>query len=300
MKIGILKSVGLAAAISLTTVFATQAQQQTDSSNNVVGALEKIASESKCIAYNWKDRGLAPRSYITGMGLVYARALCNRNSDDVQLASAPVDSSSVEMDALAAYQQDLTNAGMHSETPVDILRHTYALLIGLGMRESSGKYCEGRDVNQCFTTPNSAEAGLLQTSYAAHIAILAFLKKQYTDNKRSCLKEAFGGSTITCKIEESNNQKCPWATSDVTGAEGKDPGADWQRMTKECPAFAVEYAAVVLRKNGGTNGEFGPVRRHEVELLPECDTMLKNIQGFVESHPEACSGPAPFSRPLMP
>ncbi|WP_295434724.1 hypothetical protein [uncultured Thiodictyon sp.] len=281
--------IGFAAAINLTAVFATEAQQQTASENNVVGEIQRIASESKCITHHWNAHGLAPRPYIKGMGLVYARALCNRNADDVQLASAPVDSSRVKKDALAAYQQEFKDAGMQNDTPVDILRHNYALLIGLGMRESSGKYCEGRDVSQCFTTPESAEAGLFQTSYGAHTAILAFLKKQYADNKRSCLKEEFGGSAITCRIQKSHNPRCSEATSDIVGVVGKDPGADWQKMTKECPAFAAEYAAVVLRKNGGAKGEFGPVRRHEAELLQECDTMLKNIQGFVESHPEACS-----------
>jgi hypothetical protein len=164
-------------------------------------------------------------------------------------------------------------------------RH-YALLIGLGMMESSGKYCEGRDVSQCFVKAENAEAGLFQTSYGAHTAILAYLTKQYEDNKRRCLKDEFGGSTITCKIQKSHNPNCPSVTSDVAG---NGPGTDWQKMTKACPALAAEYAAVVLRKNGGSRGEFNPIRKHQAELLPECDTMLEKIQGFIESHPEACS-----------
>lgn len=152
--------------------------------------------------------------------------------------------------------------------------------------ESSGQYCEGRDVSQCFVKAENAEAGLFQASYGAHTEIISYLNKQYDDNKRICLTKEFGGSEITCEIRKSHNPSCPSATSDVAGT---GPGADWQKMTKACPAFAVDYAAVVLRKNGGSIGEFNPIRKHQAELLPECDTMLNKIQDFVESHPEACS-----------
>ena len=48
---------------------------------------------------------------------------------------------------------------------IDTLRHTYALMIGLGMRESSGAFCTGRDTSQNFNQADSAEAGLFQTSF---------------------------------------------------------------------------------------------------------------------------------------
>lgn len=264
----------------------TESKQTNMNSKEVINEVQRIASESKCITHEWKGRGLAPSPYIKGMGLVYARALCNRDSEDVEIASATVDLSNGKRDALAAYAEKFENAGMLNGTPVNILRHNYALLIGLGMMESSGKYCEGRDVSQCFVKAENAEAGLFQTSYSAYTAILAYLTKQYEDNKRRCLKDEFGESKITCKIQKSHNPNCPSVTSDVAGTGS---GADWQRMTKTCPAFAAEYAAVVLRKNGGSGGEFGPIRKHQAELLPECDTMLKKIQNYIESHPEACS-----------
>ncbi len=77
---------------------------------------------------------------------------------------------------------------------VDTLRHSYTLLIGLGMMESSGKYCEGRDVSECFTTADTAEAGLFQTSYGAHIhsPSLGDLFKTYKDGDKSqCLLDVF-------------------------------------------------------------------------------------------------------------
>ena len=32
-----------------------------------------IATKSKCISYKWKDRGIAPKSYIKGMAIAYAK-----------------------------------------------------------------------------------------------------------------------------------------------------------------------------------------------------------------------------------
>ena len=102
------------------------------------------------------------------MTLVFARAVCQPQRPDVQVVSAPVDTSPRNDDALAVYQAQFQADGMRNDAAgVDTLRHSYALLIGLGMMESSGKYCEGRDVSQCFTTADNAEAGLFQTSFGA-------------------------------------------------------------------------------------------------------------------------------------
>jgi hypothetical protein len=55
------------------------------------------------------------------------------------------------------------------------------------------------------------------------------------------------------------------------------------------PAFATEYGAVVLRKHGGSKGEFNPIRKQQAELRPECESMLQEVQTFVEQHPKVCS-----------
>jgi hypothetical protein len=251
--------------------------------------LRNIASQSQCAAHPWdRRRGTAPRSYIEGVTLAFARAVCQPQRVDVQVVSAPTDTSPRSDDALAVYQARFRAAGMRNDTAgVDTLRHSYALLIGLGMMESSGKYCEGRDVSQCFTTADGAEAGLFQTSYGSrHFSpALPGLFQSYSADQSRCLPEVFQGS-ITCKIRKSHNKKCPSVTSGVAGAS---PGADWQRLTKTCPAFATEYGAVVLRKHGGLQGEFNPIRKRQAKLRPECDSMLQKAQTYVEQHPEVCS-----------
>lgn len=255
-------------------------------SKDVSEKIKAIASTSPCSKHEWNNRGRAPSQYVAGMGLVYARSICRINDEDVAIASGTVDASNTSKDGLAEYAKEFKGAKMLNDTPQNILRHNYVLLVGLGMRESSGKYCEGRDVSQCFVKAESAEAGLFQTSYGAHTPIIEYLNKEYSEGKRQCLKEDFGGSKITCKIHNSQNKSCPSVNSDVTGT---GPGADWQRMTKNCPAFAVDYASVVIRKNGGGKGEFNPIRKHQAEVLPACDAMFTDIQQFIESHPEACA-----------
>ena len=247
--------------------------------------IQNIASQSKCAAHFRND---APKTYIRGVAVVFARAVCHPDREDVRVASAAVNPSSKANDALVAYQREFADAKMENGTAgVDTLRHAYALLIGLGIRESSGRYCEGRDVSECFAKPDSAEAGLFQTSYGArvHSPALGNLFDGYKKDSSQCLLDVFKDS-ITCRIVKSQNKHCPNENSDV---KGTGDGADWQRLTKACPAFATEYGVVVLRTNGGAHGEFGPIQRHQAELRPECDDMLRSVQEFVQQHPDICS-----------
>jgi hypothetical protein len=281
--------VGFAAALAAVEPTPSQAQGvPPPTESDGVRALRSIAAQSQCAAHSFPHRGKAPRSYIEGVTLVFARAVCQPQRADVQVVSAPVDTSPSTDDALAVYDARFQAAGMpNDKAGVDTLRHSYTLLIGLGMMESSGKYCEGRDVSECFTTADSAEAGLFQTSFGARrfSPVLLELFQNYSADQSRCLLQVFQGS-ITCRIVTSHNPECPSATSDVAGT---GPGADWQRLTKSCPAFATEYGAVVLRKHGGPRGEFNPIRKREAELFPACDSMLRQAQSFVEQHPEVCS-----------
>lgn len=278
------KAVAALFVASLFISTTTGAQEKTPSGGVGVSALRGIATRSQCARHNWLHRAVAPRSYIEGVALVYARSVCNPDRADVKVVSATAEGN----DALAHYKALFDAAGMRNDTAgVDTLRHSYVLLIGLGMMESSGKFCEGRDVSQCFVKAENAEAGLFQTSFGArrHSPALEGLIGTYTASSQTCMLDVFKGS-ISCPIRKSHNSACPNATSDIAGS---GPGADWQKLTKTCPAFATEYGAVVMRKNGGARGEFGPIRRREAEIRPECDSMLKQVQDFVEQHREVCS-----------
>jgi hypothetical protein len=253
-----------------------------------VKEIKTIAAASACAGYSWLHRrGEAPRSYMIGTALVFARAVCQPDRSDTKVVSAPVNASYPD-DALYFYRDKFARASMsNSVAGKETLRHSYALLIGLGMMESSGKHCEGRDTSECFVKPGNAEAGLYQTSYDVRSKSPALddLINKYTADRSGCMLDVFEGN-FTCPIRRSSNRHCPDETSDIAGT---GPGADWQRLTKSCPAFATEYGAVVLRMHGGKEGEFGPLRKRQVELRSECDAMLRKVQVFVEKNPNVCS-----------
>jgi hypothetical protein len=132
-----------------------------------------LAVGSNCASVNWgSDGGRAPSAYILGMALLFARAVCQADRSDVRIVSAArgtPGTSSERTDALTWYDTKFRELGMPNvKDGVETLRHTYVLMIGLGMRETSGKYCVGRDRSANFDSADTAEAGLFQTSWGAH------------------------------------------------------------------------------------------------------------------------------------
>ncbi|MFD2056663.1 hypothetical protein ACFSQT_27385 [Mesorhizobium calcicola] len=242
--------------------------------------IAQIAADSKCATTDWEDRGFAKKAYFRGMALVFAKAICQPDRPDVKIVSAArgtPGTRSDKTDGLTWYDAKFQALGMSNATDgVDTLRHAYALLIGLGMRESSGKYCVGRDRSANFSSADSAEAGLFQTSWGAHIAstTMSDLFSTYKSDQKGCLLEVFS-KQVTCSAWDART----W---------GSGTGADWQKLTKSCPAFAAEYAAVLLRTSGGKKGEFGPIRTRKAQVLPECDSMLSQIQALIKATPQIC------------
>jgi hypothetical protein len=243
-------------------------------------AITKLASNSSCASYSWKNRGIPPKGYIKGMALTFAKAICQPERSDVKLVSSArkLPESVWDLkDALSWYNSNFNKYLMSNDkTGASTLRNTYVLLIGLGMRESSGKYCSGRDMSASFNTAESAEAGLFQASWGASRASIELSKlfTKYTSSEKGCLLETF-----------KEGAKC---TTNDTINWGSGNGMIYQQLAKKCPSFAAEYSAVVLRTLGGTKGEFGPIRRKEVELIPECDSMLIQIQQVIKEQPELC------------
>jgi hypothetical protein len=156
---------------------------------------------------------------------------------------------------------------------IDTLRHLFVLLIGLGMRESSGKYCEGRDRSASNTTAETAEAGLFQTSFNARSAspLLPVIFAQYKANPQGFLDVFKEG--VRCSAAGLENF-------------GSGEGVEFQRLSKECPAFAAEFAAVGLRH---VRKHWGPIAMRAAEVRAECDEMLRQVQDAVDASPVICS-----------
>jgi hypothetical protein len=244
-----------------------------------LATIEAIAATSTCYKYAWKDRGQAPKGYVEGVADVYAKAVCNPTRTDVVLVSKARTTDDVH-DALAWYATDFAALGMSNDAAgIDTLRHTYTLLLGLGMRESSGEHCCGRDASATNTTSDSAEAGAWQTSYDSHSASTE-LPKLFAKYRASTAGCYLGTFEVGVSCSAANWQD--WGT-------GVD-GLDFQRLEKSCPAFAAEYAAVMLRVQGGRLGHYGPLRSKAAEIRPECDAMLQKVQATVQANPGMCAG----------
>ncbi len=237
--------------------------------------IARIASEAEIANYKWKDRGRAPAGYIQGMALVYARAYARLalGGDPFVNAMAKAESGDSD-DALTWYRKILDKNGMtNGGDGPDTLRHLFVLLIGLGMRESSGRYCEGRDRSARNTTAEKAEAGMFQTSYNARSAspLMPRLFDQFRADPHGFEKIFSNG--VSCKPRDWENY-------------GSGAGAEFQALSKSCPAFAAEFAAIGLRK---IRDHWGPVNRFEVQIRPACEVMLREVQTAVDADPQAYS-----------
>ena len=194
--------------------------------------------------------------------------------DDAVTAMAKPNSADGAHDALAWYDPIFVAAGMSNDAAgADTLRHLFVLLIGLGKRESSGKYCEGRDRSASNTTAETAEAGLFQTSFNARTAspLLPTIFAAYSENPSGFVRVFKEG--VSCSAADLENF-------------GSGDGAEFQRLSKACPAFAAEFAALGLRH---LRTHWGPINRKGAEVRPECDAMLRQVQAAVDASPELCS-----------
>ncbi|MGY4305161.1 hypothetical protein ACVIJ6_002404 [Bradyrhizobium sp. USDA 4369] len=240
-------------------------------SQGPIAAITAIAMRSRSARLSWRDRGIAPVGYIKGMAVVFARvSLKLKIGDPAAIDMAKANSGDAARDALAWYDDVFRAAGMdNSKGGLDTLRHLFVLLIGLGMRESIGRYCEGRD-RAANSTDEQAEAGLFSSSLATQNAspLLTPLFQQYLA-RPSGFSEIFREG-VTCTSSNMENF-------------GNGAGKEFQKLSKERPAFAVEHAGVVLRN---ARRAYGPINQKKVEVRTECNAMLQRVQSFLETQQE--------------
>lgn len=213
--------------------------------------ITNLAAQSGVSKYIFKNRGKAPLGFIKGVALAYAQELCKPTT----LPESWKNSS--DTDALIYYS-------IEGNTSIN----TYGFLIGLGMRESSGTYCEGRDMSATNTSATSAEAGMFQTSYDVGATVPRLLSS--FDQK--CHVEIFE--------EGINKTKCNFKNY------GTGVGADFQKKSKECPTFAVKVAADSIRLR---RKHYGPINRKEVEFRPEAVELLTQVKKLIEANPSICT-----------
>lgn len=229
----------------------------------------EIAAASECARHFWPQRGRAPVGYVKGMALMYAKSFCEARgagSPVVAVMKQPLEAGE---DALVRYREDLDRNGVDVGNDIERLRAIYTLAIGEGMRESSGNTTEGRDMNVERPTAATAEAGLFQQSFDTFGKSRLFgpLFDQYKADTSACRLGVF-------------KEGIPRVVR--TPVVGGGRAAEFQRFTRDCPAFATEYAMILFRIN---QRHFGPVRRHEAEYFQPCNDMFRQVEAAASCAP---------------
>ena len=232
-----------------------------------------IAEDSEIAEYDWVERGEAPIGYTKGVALAFANTYKQWKmgyGPAVEMAKA--NTGDEDVDVLAWYHGIFANKGMdNSEDGAETLRHLWVLIMGLGMRESSGAHCCGRDqsVPPGYYGPESTttEAGAWQTSYDAHNCSGEFdvLFESYVAGQQQGFVEVFS-EDVSCSEE---NWKC----------FGEGDGLKHQQMSKDQPAYAAMVCGVTLRN---LRKHYGPIGRKEAEVRREADEMLKDVMEFMD------------------
>lgn len=235
--------------------------------------------------YDWDDRGSSPPGYVSGMGCTFALALTWLLAGDSTARAMAVAAGDPDDDALAYLEDDFAEHDMDNDTAgAETLRHLFVLMIGLGMRESSGRYCEGRDMSASNVEADTAEAGLFQTSWniAGASPHIPPLLEAYWEDPQGFLPVFAEG------ISPSAQELDCYGTGD---------GARYQWLSRYSPAFHCMVTALGLRAR---RSHWGPIGRNEVEIMPQADDYLSQIERLVREGPiPVPPQPTPGDKPLV-
>jgi hypothetical protein len=235
---------------------------------DVIDQIEEVAAASDAADLLWDDRGVAPAGYTQGMALAYATCVRKFEQGDMtahEIAKAETGDS--DHDALALYRKQFQALGMNNNIAGrNVLRNVFVFLLGLGMRESSGQHCCGRDQSADNVQSETCEAGLFQTSWNYHVC--ATDAETLFDEYR----HALSGREPQCQLAVfERGVSCG---GDDWENYGSGTGAEFQELSKICPAFAVESAAVGIRN---LRKHWGPIGKMAVEITPEAEALFREI-----------------------
>lgn len=234
------------------------------------------ASASKAIHHAWAGRGQAPAGYIKGMALAMGYLHQGLIAvHDASLLMATPNTGNDSTDALSWYGAAFGALGMrNTDNGPDTLRHLITLMVGLGMRESSGKFCEGRDTSADNVQSDTAEAGMFQMSWDIRggSKLIADLFEHYSaaGDDPEGLGPIFHEGVSCSAINLANF--------------GSGDGKEFQRMCKASPMFSVAVCGVGMRT---IRRHWGPINRHEAEISPDVDALFVQVQAIVDSHETA-------------
>jgi peptidoglycan hydrolase-like protein with peptidoglycan-binding domain len=221
----------------------------------------QIAASSPIATFGWPGRGKAPIGYTKGVACSFAKAVLSLRSNYGPANAMAHAATTMEHDALNVYRTQFAAFGMGNLVSGETtLRHLFVLLMGLGMRESSGKYTEGRDMSASNTSADSAEAGAWQQSWDSHGGIPQ-LQTMFEQFKPA-------GEILRNVYDEG-------VPTVISPDAGTGTGRDFQHLCKHSPHFAAMACGLGMRS---LSNHLGPLTRHEAAIEPAADDMLKAVQ----------------------
>lgn len=239
--------------------------------NDTILEITRIAENSAIASYDWPGRGRAPVGYTVGVALCFALAMkLHALNDPGAVFAAQADSKKPDTDVLSWYAAEFKALEMDNSRPgLETLRHLFVLMLGLGMRESSGLYYTGKDPGAANTTADTCEAGCWQTSWNIRNASphIPPLLDQYWGDPNGFL------ATFKRNIT-------PKAADLLT--YGKGDGARYQWLSKYAPAFHAMVTMLGLRE---LRKHWGPINRKEATLTSDADRMLREVQTYMQAPP---------------
>jgi len=237
-----------------------------------VARIIDIAKKSAIYRYNWSGRGVAPPGYTEGIAVAYAITHLQLQAGvSWAVAMAQANTHNASKDVLSWYDGFYSDLGMsNAVSGPDTMRHLWALMLGLGMRESSGRHCEGRDQSASNTTSDTAEAGLFQQSWNSSSSTpeMKNLMDYFDESDSDCHLDIFKQG-VSCSSSE-------WS------CYGSGNGYKFQEMCKYCPTFCAQCCGSGLRT---IRQHWGPINRYEAELRSDADAMLNQVMQYLDSRP---------------
>ena len=134
------------------------------------------------------------------------RIKINNTSAPVAKILNAADTNDSKKDALNYYKNVFSRLGILTSAPgIEAVQAIYSLGMGLGMRESSGKYCEGWDKSAGSNRPSSAaESGTFQVSYDS-MAASSELKKLYLPENENNNDATYDARVIQLKYQKEDS-----------------------------------------------------------------------------------------------
>jgi hypothetical protein len=267
---------------------------ETELSDNPLSAITSIVDNSGISKISWENgsRGHAPYGYYYGMALCYAQMYQRSKSEDPIIAEiAKPLGIPISKDTLSKWNLEFEKIGLNNDSEQNRLRNVFILMFGLGMMESSGRYCCGWDRGKLTgwgkpskiiplseISANNSEAGLFQTSYDVFNSMPLEIEKtllqiiqRYKGGEDGFLEYFSKGAY--CGILDGENV-------------GKGKGFEFQKLAKESPAFTVEFNALAIRY---TASHWNPIikigdSKDGLQLKLEVNNLLLKVEDYVDDN----------------